>query len=42
MKVKVLVLKCKTLIKNRYEMAGNSEVRRIYIAIKTISYLCAR
>lgn len=42
MKVKVLVLKCKTLINNRYEMAGDSEVSRYYIAIKTISYLCTR
>lgn len=42
MKVKVLVLKCKTLINNRYEMAGNSEVNRPYIAFKTISYLCRR
>lgn len=42
MKVKVVVLKCKSLIKNCYEMAGNSEVSRYYIAIKTISYLCPR
>ena len=40
--VKVLVLKCKRIINNRYEMAGNSEVSRYYIAIKTISYLCTR
>lgn len=42
MKVKVLVLKCKRLINNRYEMAGNSVLSRIYIAFKTISYLCRR
>lgn len=42
MKVKVLVLNCKTLINNRYDMAGNSEVSRLYIRIKTISYLCRR
>ena len=42
MKVKVIMLKCKRLIKNCYEMAGNSEVNRYYIAIKTISYLCPR
>lgn len=40
MKVKVLVLKCKRLINNCYEMAGNSEVSRPYIRIKTISYFC--
>lgn len=40
MKVKVLVLKCKTLINNRYEMAGNSEVSRPYIRFKSISYFC--
>ena len=37
MKVKVDVLKCKRLINNRYEMAANSVVSPIYIAIKTIS-----
>lgn len=42
MKVKVNMLKCKKLINNRYEMAGNSVVSPIYIAIKTISYLCTR
>lgn len=42
MKVKVLVLKCKTLINNRYEMAGNSVVSRLYLRIKSISYLCPR
>lgn len=42
MEVKVLVLKCKNKLKNRYEMAGNSEVSRPYIAFKTISYLCPR
>jgi len=42
MKVKVLVLNCKRLINNRYDMAGNSEVSRLYIRIKTISYLCRR
>lgn len=36
------MLKCKTLINNRYEMAGNSEVSRPYIAFKTILYLCPR
>ena len=36
MKVKVLMLNCKRLINNHYEMAGNSEVSRLYIAIKTI------
>ena len=40
MKVKVNVLKCKRLINNRYEMAGNSEVSRPYIRFKTISYFC--
>lgn len=40
MKVKVTMLKCKRLINNRYEMAGNSEVSRPYIRIKTISYFC--
>ena len=42
MKVKVNMLKCKRIINNRYEMAGNSEVSRPYIAFKTISYLCQR
>lgn len=42
MKVKVNMLKCKRLINNRYEMAGNSEVSRLYLRIKTISYLCPR
>lgn len=37
MKVKVLVLKCKRLINNRYEMAGNSVLSRLYLRIKTIS-----
>ena len=40
MKVKVNMLKCKRLINKRYEMAGNSEVSRLYLRIKTISYLC--
>lgn len=40
MKVKVLMLKCKRIINNRYEMAGNSEVNRLYLRIKTISYFC--
>lgn len=37
MKVKVLVLKCKLLINNSYEMAGNSVLSRLYLRIKTIS-----
>lgn len=42
MKVKVNMLKCKRIINNRYEMAANSEVSRLYLRIKTISYLCTR
>lgn len=37
MKVKVVVLNCKRLINNRYEMAGNSVLSRLYLRIKTIS-----
>ena len=40
MKVKVLMLKCKRLLKKRYEMAGNSEVNRLYFRTKSISYFC--
>ena len=42
MKVKVNMLKCKRIINKRNEMAGNSEVSRLYLRIKTISYLCTR